>query len=126
MYWGYNIKTAHHSWTKNAVKLALSGGIITFGALLYAAARLASYRSHHLPVLSLRKDGLWYQQKFVCAWHDISRVVPTSYSGILLLGVHGRSSNLLANIMLDDLHCNYDDLIDAFNGFIDASKHIQE
>ncbi len=124
--WAYNIKKAHNGWSENATILGLCGVVTTLAPILYVCKRLYDYRSRHMPVLSLRPDGLWYKQKFICKWQEVDGMthVLDPNASIRLLHIYDRSGIVMIVIWLDELNCTYDDLMDGFNSFIATSKNI--
>ncbi len=120
--WGMSAHRKGGVLTEEDMKLALSGGILSASMVLVFGLRMRQYLSRHIPILSLREDGLWYHQKFICKWDDVDGMTHVlDQHGIRLLHIYDRSATVLVKIALEDLDYVYDDLINDLNRFIDAA-----
>ena len=119
--WGLHIKRQVGNWTENALIFTALGGILAASMPLYLGARIRDYRLRNVPILSLKSDGLWYHQKHVCTWQDVDGMTHVlDQHSLRFLHIYDRSGTVLVKILLEELACVYDDLINALNSFIDA------
>jgi len=108
-----------NSTAKAASITAVGTGI---GSLLGLLRYKYKKRWHQLrkdvPIVSLRSDGIWYEQKFICKWEDI-RVIrrvgtsPDTYS----LTLRNRWGGSLVTLDMELLDYSYHNLMNDLRAF---------